>query len=88
MPPDEIRCFGGSLSAFDSTVTGQMLQAVFSSSQVAKERPSPEGNAMAYISRPRSETAPKFIHSTIFLVAVPLGLCALAAAIHWLAAFA
>lgn len=40
---------------------------------------------MADVSRHRGAGSPKFIHSNLCFVAVPLGLCALAAAVNWLA---
>ncbi len=43
---------------------------------------------MADVSRRGGEGSPKFIHSNLCFVAVPLGLCALAAAVNWLASVA
>ena len=43
---------------------------------------------MTYTSRSPGEPRAKLIHSNICFVAVPLGLCALAGFIHWLAALA
>jgi hypothetical protein len=42
---------------------------------------------MADVLRPRGEESPKLIHSTALFFAVPLGLCGLAMAIHWLIGF-
>ncbi len=39
---------------------------------------------MADVIRRRGESSPKLIHSNICFIAVPLGLCILAAALHWL----